>query len=68
VTERFLKDFESYLRGKGRVQIVQSSLSQHVETIEELKKRGFHVEVTAETPLFFETLYLITASRSESRI
>lgn len=63
VTEKFLAEVEEYLEVSGRILIVQSSLSGYNKTIEELSEKGFLTKIIAEKKLFFETIYLIEATR-----
>ena len=64
VIERFLEYFEEYLKQDGRIQIIQSSLSNYEKTVNDLEKRGFIVEITEKKRLFFETLFLVTAQKA----
>jgi release factor glutamine methyltransferase len=62
LTERFIKDVKDYLSNDGRIQIIQSTLSGHDQTINALRKKGFKVEIQDEQNFFFEKIYLLIAS------
>lgn len=59
-TDRFLNEVANYLTHKGKVQLVQSSLSDNNLTISILKSLGFNVEITASERFFFEEIVVIT--------
>ncbi len=59
VTDRFLKQAIVHIKNNGRIVVVDSSLSNHKNTIEFLEKNGFCAKILAEKKLFFETLYVI---------
>ena len=64
VIDKFLEEFDNYLKRRGRLQLVQSNLSNPQLTIKKLEEKGFSVEVTATRKLpFFEELYVLTAWR-----
>lgn len=64
VIDRFLEEFNNYLKHRGILQLVQSNLSNLKLTIKKLEEKGFLVEVTAAKKLpFFEELYVLTARR-----
>jgi release factor glutamine methyltransferase len=60
VINRFIEDLPKHLNPNGRVQLVQSSLSNIEETIAMLMERGFNVSVTASERFFFEEVVVIT--------
>lgn len=62
VINRFIKDLPLHLTPKGRVQLVQSSLSNIEETIGMLMAMGFKVSVTASERFFFEEVVVITGT------
>ncbi|MGL6298719.1 MAG: HemK2/MTQ2 family protein methyltransferase [Methanobacteriaceae archaeon] len=59
-TDRFLNEVTNYLNNRGKVQLVQSSLSDNDLTISILKSLGFDVEITASERFFFEEIVVIT--------
>ncbi|WP_367186136.1 HemK2/MTQ2 family protein methyltransferase [Methanothermobacter sp.] len=61
VIDRFLDDVAEHLKPGGRVQLVQSSLSDTRRTLERLRSLGFDAEVTASERYFFEEIVLIRA-------
>lgn len=62
IIDRFLEDVKDYLNPDGRVQMLQSTLSNVDKTLEILKNHGFIVSITAEKKFFFEKIVVITAS------
>lgn len=58
--DQFLKEVKDYLKEGGRVQLVQSSLSDNEKTIKKLEKSGFEAEITASEKCFFEEIVVIT--------
>lgn len=60
VIDKFLNEVKNHLNHGGRIQLVQSSLSNIEETISKLKHLGFKAEVTASEKFFFEEIVLIT--------
>ena len=62
VINRFIKDLPTHLNPKGRVQLVQSSLSNIEETIGMLMEMGLKVSVTASERFFFEEVVVITGT------
>ncbi|MCD7782266.1 MAG: class I SAM-dependent methyltransferase [Methanosphaera sp.] len=59
----FLEQVAKYLEDNGRIQIVQSSLSDNEKTLEYLNKNGFKAEITANEHQFFEDITLISAKK-----
>ncbi len=59
--DRFLKGVKDHIKVGGRIQIVQSSLSNINQTIKKFEDMGFHVEITASKRFFFEDIVVITA-------
>ncbi|MGC9517155.1 MAG: HemK2/MTQ2 family protein methyltransferase [Methanomicrobiales archaeon] len=57
----FLNEVKDHLNWGGRVQLVQSSLSNTEKTIKKLEKNGFKTEITASERFFFEKIMVITA-------
>lgn len=60
VIDRFLNEVKDYLNNGGRVQLVQSSLSNVEQTLLKLEELGFLVEITSSERFFFEEIVLIT--------
>jgi release factor glutamine methyltransferase len=56
----FLNQAKSHLKNKGKIQMIQSSLSNIKKTIHILKSQGFQTEITAKEKFFFEEIVLIT--------
>jgi len=65
VIDRFLVDVKDYLKPSGKVQLVQSSLSDNKLTLDLLKKLGFEASITAREKCFFEEIVVITAILSK---
>ncbi len=61
VLNRFLEEVGDYLKPRGRLQIVQSSITGVHETLKKLENMGFKAEVTAKKHMFFEDIVLIQA-------
>ncbi|MDI3483699.1 MAG: release factor glutamine methyltransferase [Methanobacteriaceae archaeon] len=61
IIDRFIKEVKTHLRDGGKVQLVQSSLSNIEKTMQKLKDIGFHVEITASERFFYEDIVVITA-------
>lgn len=57
---QFLEGLKEHLKEKGRVQLVQSSLSDNDKTISKLEELGFEAEITASEKCFFEEIVVIT--------
>jgi release factor glutamine methyltransferase len=62
VINRFIKHLPIHLNPKGRVQLVQSSLSNIEQTIGMLMEMGFKVSLTASERFFFEEVVVITGT------
>ncbi len=60
VIDRFLEGLKDHLNQGGRVQLVQSSLSDIDRTIEKLNSIGLDASVTAREKCFFEEVVVIT--------
>ncbi len=60
IIDTFLEKAPSYLRKKGKIVFVHSSLNNLEKTLEICKKVGIKCKVLREKKFFFETLYLIT--------
>ncbi|MEM1544707.1 MAG: class I SAM-dependent methyltransferase [Candidatus Bathyarchaeia archaeon] len=61
---RFLSEVFDYLKYRGRILMVQSSLSNIEETLLALERKGFRAEITDEERFFFERIALIKAIKS----
>lgn len=62
VIDRFIRDAASYLENKGRILLVQSTLSDVQETLRRLREMGLDAKVVAESKAEFETIVVIQAS------
>jgi release factor glutamine methyltransferase len=58
--DTFLDQVKNYLNEKGRIQLVQSSLSDNEKTLTKLDELGFEAEITASEKCFFEEIVVIT--------
>lgn len=64
VLDKFLRDFPKYLKGDGRVLLMQSTMTDVKKTFQALETRGFKAEVIAKSDFpFFETIVLIEAKK-----
>lgn len=61
VIDKFLDGVTDHLNPGGKVQLVQSSLSDNEETLRMLEELGFEASVTAREKGFFEEIVVITA-------
>jgi release factor glutamine methyltransferase len=61
VTERFIREVGCFLKPRGRVLLVQSSLGGIEETVRRLQAVGFSVRTVEEKRFFFETLVCLEA-------
>jgi release factor glutamine methyltransferase len=61
VIDRFLDGVKDHLNPRGKVQMVQSSLSDNEKTLEKLEELGFQASITAREKGFFEEMVVITA-------
>ncbi len=59
--DRFLDEVSDHLKPNGRVQLVQSSLSDNEKTLSKLEELGFDAKITASEKCFFEEIVVITA-------
>ena len=59
VIDQFLNQAKNYLNNEGKVQLIQSSLSNIDKTLEKLDKSGFISEIVASEKFFFEEIVLI---------
>lgn len=58
--DAFIDQVKDYLNSEGRVQMVQSSLSDNQKTLTKLEELGFEAEITASKKCFFEEIVVIT--------
>ncbi len=58
--DKFLDEVKDHLNEGGRVQLVQSSLSDNKKTIQKLEEMGFEASITASEKCFFEEIVVIT--------
>jgi release factor glutamine methyltransferase len=64
VVDRFISEVHAHLKLRGRVLLMQSTLTGVDETLQQFIQHGFSADVVAEQKLpFFETLTLIGAKR-----
>ncbi|WP_455645691.1 HemK2/MTQ2 family protein methyltransferase [Methanosphaera sp.] len=63
VIDKFLEQAPNYIKNKGRIQLVQSSLSDNEKTLDYLNNNGFEAKITASEHQFFEDITLITAKK-----
>ncbi len=61
VIDRFIEKLPEHLNSGGRVQLVQSSLSNVEKTTGRLMQLGFDVKITASARFFFEEVVVLTA-------
>ncbi|MDI6643828.1 MAG: class I SAM-dependent methyltransferase [Methanobacteriaceae archaeon] len=60
IIDLFLENVKDHLKEDGRVQLVQSSLSNVEKTVNKLEDKGFETVITASKKLFFEEIIVIT--------
>ncbi len=65
VINKFLEEASEYLKTNGKIQLVQSSLSDNEKTLNYLNNNGYTAEITAKEHQFFEDITLITAKKLE---
>lgn len=61
VIDRFLNEVKNHLNEDGKVQMIQSSLSNTEKTLLKLEELSFIAEVTKSERFFFEEIVLINA-------
>jgi len=61
VIDSFIEGVAAHLKRRGRVLLVQSSLSNIDETLRRFREKGFEAEVVAEKKVPFENIVLIRA-------
>jgi release factor glutamine methyltransferase len=62
VIDRFIKNAPRYLDARGRILLVQSTLSDVDETLRRFREMGLDVRVVAESKAAFESIVVIQAS------
>lgn len=62
---KFLKEVPNYLKTNGKLQLVQSSLSDNDKTLDYLNNNGFEAKITGKEHQFFEDITLISAKKIE---
>jgi len=61
--DRFIAETPRYLREKGRILLVQSSLSNINKTLHKFRQAGLKTRILAEKKAMFETIVLIEAQK-----
>ena len=62
IIDKFISDAPEYLNEKGRIILVQSTLSNVQATLRRFRDAGLDAEVVAEKKVAFETIVVIQAS------
>ena len=65
VIDKFLEQAGNYLKDHGKIQLVQSSLSDNEKTLNYLNENGYDAKITANEHIFFEDITLITAVKKK---
>lgn len=63
IVDRFVMDAPNFLAAGGRIQLVQSSLSEINKTIEMFGERNLRARVVAQVKVAFESIVLVEAKR-----
>ena len=63
VIDRFIGEVKSHLNPRGRVYLVQSSITGIEETLKRFEDEGFEARVISRKHLFFEDIVVIVATR-----
>ncbi len=61
VIDKFLDEVKNHLNDGGKVQMIQSSLSDNEKTLKKLDENGFISEISKSEKFFFEEIVLINA-------
>jgi len=61
IIEPFMSEVSKYLKKKGRIFLVQSSLSEIDKTIQRFKESGLDAKIVAEKKFPFETIVVLKA-------
>jgi len=64
VLDRFLNQFDPYLKPEGTLLLVQSSLNDTHRTLTNLEGMAYTTLIVAKESFFFETVYLIKALKA----
>lgn len=65
VLDRFLSEFDRFLKRGGVLLLVQSSLNDLDKTISSLETLGYAVEVKEKQDFFFEKLFLVRGTKAQ---
>jgi release factor glutamine methyltransferase len=65
VLDRFLAEFDKFLKHDGTLLLIHSSLNDLDKTEELLRSKGFHIQILEEQSFFFEKLSLVRAARQK---
>ncbi len=65
IIDTFIDSVKDYLKKGGRVQMVQSTLSDNEKTLKRLRELGFNADITAGKKCFFEEIVVITGKLIE---
>lgn len=63
VIDRFIRDVPNFLADGGKIQLVQSSLSDVNKTIRMFNERNLQAKVAAQVKVAFESIVLVEAKR-----
>ncbi len=63
--DRFLSEFDRFMKPGGTLLLVQSSLNNPEKTIKSLESLGYYAETVAEERYFFEKLALVRAKKPD---
>ncbi len=61
IIDPFIKKCKKYLKSFGRVQLIQSSLSNIQNSLDFFQRQGFQVKLSASKSFFFEKIVLLDA-------
>lgn len=64
--DRLIENAPSYLKDKGRILLIQSTLSDVEKTVKRFREEQFQVNIIAEVKVMFEKIVLINATKSPS--
>lgn len=65
VINRFIDEAGEHLLPEGRIMLLISSINRLEEVMGRFQKNGFGVEITSKQKIFFEELYVLTASKKK---
>jgi release factor glutamine methyltransferase len=63
ILDRFLNEFERYLKSDGVILLIHSSLNDLEKTKRKLTEKGFKIEILEEERFFFEKIYVLRARK-----